>query len=86
MVPQCSFDLPTRTARWRLRAFALTILPALAWLPATSPALDIAQGWRFTTGDDAAWAQPEFDDSAWKPIEVGKPWEKAGHKGYDGYG
>ena len=48
--------------------------------------LNIAQGWRFTTGDDAAWARPEFDDSAWKPIEVGKPWEKLGHKGYDGYG
>ena len=62
----------------------LTIL--LAWLSQTSQARDLSKGWRFTTGDDVAWAQPEFDDSAWKPIEVGKPWEKAGHKGYDGYG
>ena len=64
----------------------LTILLSLVWLPATTQALDIAEGWRFTKGDDPAWAQPEFDDSAWKPIDVGKPWEKAGHEGYDGYG
>ena len=68
------------------RTFALIILSALAWLPATSLALDISQGWRFIKGDDAGWAQPEFDDSAWKPIDVGTPWEKAGHEGYDGYG
>ena len=61
------------------------LLLALAWLPATSQALDIAEGWRFTKGDDPAWAQPEFDDSTWRPIDVGKPWEKAGHEGYDGY-
>ena len=67
------------------RAFVLTLLLGLAWLPATSLALDMTQGWRFATGDDAAWSRPEFDDSAWKPIEVGKPWEKVGHKGYDGY-
>ncbi len=68
------------------RIFVLTILLTLASLPATIEALDIAQGWRFTTGDDAAWAQHPFDDSGWKSIEIGKPWEKAGYKGYDGYG
>lgn len=65
---------------------SLTLLLALAWLPTTSQALDLSQGWRFITGDDVTWAKPEFDDSAWKRIEVGKPWEKAGHEGYDGYG
>ncbi len=55
-------------------------------MPLSSQAQDISEGWRFTTGDDVAWAQPEFDDSAWKPIEVGKPWEKAGYEDYDGYG
>jgi cephalosporin-C deacetylase-like acetyl esterase len=68
----------------RRSALALTIL--LAWLPLTSQARDISKGWRFTTGDDVAWAQPEFDDAGWKPIEVGKPWEKAGYEDYDGYG
>ncbi len=69
-----------------VRASALAILVVLAWLPATSQALDIAEGWRFHTGDDATWARPEFDDSAWEAIKVGTPWEKAGHKDYDGYG
>ncbi len=68
-----------------LTRFVLIILLALASLPSASHALDISQGWRFNTGDDLAWAQPEFNDSAWEPIEVGKPWEKAGHNGYDGY-
>ena len=68
------------------RAFTFIILLTLASLPTTSKALDITQGWRFTTGDDAAWAQPEFDDSGWKSIEIGRPWEKAGYKDYDGYG
>ena len=80
------FQFSDRHRKTPTRAFALTLLLALAWLPATSQALNIAQGWRFTTGDNAAWAQPEFDDSAWKPIEIGRPWEKAGHKDYDGYG
>jgi len=63
--------------------------PAIAGRDAastTSQALDISDGWRCHTGDDAAWARPEFDDSAWKAIKVGMPWEKAGYKGYDGYG
>ena len=38
----------------------LTILLSLVWLPATTQALDIAEGWRFTKGDDPAWAQPEL--------------------------
>ena len=74
------------THRIAARTFAFTMLSVLAWLPAMSHALDISQGWRFTKGDDPAWAQPEFDDSAWKPIDIGTPWEKAGHDGYDGYG
>lgn len=65
-------------------ALALTIL--LVWLPLTGQARDISNGWRFKTGDDVAWAQPDFDDADWKPIEVGKPWEKAGYEDYDGYG
>lgn len=85
MVHQMFFR-SSHTHRMAARTFALTMLSALAWLPATSHALDISQGWRFTKGDDPAWAQPEFDDSAWKPIDVGTPWEKAGHDGYDGYG
>ena len=56
--------------------------------------------WRFHTGDDAAWAQPGFDDSAWESVDLSplkggadpllgtsyKPgWTGSGHPGYHGY-
>ena len=36
------------------------------------------------TGDNPAWACPDFVHKDWEPIEVGKPWEQAGYPGYDG--
>lgn len=42
--------------------------------------------WQFHTGDDPAWAAPDFDDSNWQPIQVGRPWEGQGHPGYTGFG
>jgi len=41
--------------------------------------------WKFNTGDNLEWAKPEFDDSAWIPIQAGMAWEDQGYKGYDGY-
>lgn len=37
------------------------------------------------TGDDQAWANPDFDDSKWQAIQAGVPWEEAGYANYDGY-
>ena len=34
-------------------------------------ALPIEEGWRIQKGDNPAWSQPNFDDSAWKAIIVG---------------
>ena len=31
---------------------------------------DINEGWRSQPGDNLAWAQPGFDDSAWQPVEL----------------
>jgi hypothetical protein len=42
--------------------------------------------WQFRTGDDPAWASPNFDDSSWQPIQAGMPWEGQGHPGYTGFG
>jgi hypothetical protein len=42
--------------------------------------------WQFKTGDDPAWASPNFDDSSWQEIEVGRPWEGQGHPDYTGFG
>jgi hypothetical protein len=43
--------------------------------------------WKFHTGDDMAWAQPDFDDSGWKSIDLTKPvgWTKQGYPGYSGF-
>ncbi|MCS5540735.1 MAG: hypothetical protein NZ804_12165, partial [Roseibacillus sp.] len=47
--------------------------------------LDISQGWKFRTGDQADGSRADLDDSAWKSIKTGQPWEEQGHPGYDGY-
>jgi len=41
--------------------------------------------WQFHEGDDLRWAQPEFDDSKWEPIETDAPWGVQGHPSYAGF-
>jgi hypothetical protein len=57
--------------------------------------------WKFHTGDDMAWAQPDFDDSSWKALDLTPPagstnaalgssgfipgWTASGYPGYSGY-
>lgn len=42
--------------------------------------VQIDDGWRFRTGEDSAWAQPDFDDSGWRVVNVAgaKPLAPAG--------
>jgi serine phosphatase RsbU (regulator of sigma subunit) len=42
-------------------------------------------GWQFQTGDNNAWAAPEFDDSNWEQIDIAKPWGVQGHFAYSGF-
>ena len=39
----------------------------------------------FSPGDDVAWRDPEFDDSAWKVLSTTQYFEAQGFDGYDGY-
>jgi len=41
--------------------------------------------WQFHTGDDLAWASPDYNDSAWQQIHVGRSWEAQGHRNYTGF-
>jgi hypothetical protein len=57
--------------------------------------------WKFHTGDDKRWADPNFNDSAWETIDLTPPpgahdgdvglsgyvlgWTARGHAGYSGY-
>ncbi len=40
--------------------------------------------WRFHTGDDPAWASPNFDDSQWPLLRSDRPWTEQGYPGYGG--
>jgi sialate O-acetylesterase len=41
--------------------------------------------WKFSIGDDAAWASPAYNDQSWDNIKVPSPWEDEGFYGYDGF-
>jgi hypothetical protein len=56
-------------------------------------AAELAGPWKFHTGDNMAWAQPDFDDSAWDSMDLSLPatggltpgWTARGYAGYSGY-
>ncbi len=48
--------------------------------------MDLDDGWRFQLGDDARWADPGFDDSAWAAVTLSKPLTEQGIDAYSGYG
>jgi len=46
------------------------VLGVTTWLQGH---IDLRQGWRFHTGDNAAWAQTGFDDSSWPVVSFTDP-------------
>lgn len=64
-------------------------------------AVELSGPWKFHTGDNLAWAQPDFDDSAWTTMDMTPPpgtadatlgssgyipgWTDRGYAGYSGY-
>ena len=55
-------------------------------VPATiHGAIKINDQWRFQVGDDPAWADPNFDDSAWTKIDLTQSFAEQGIEGYTGY-
>ncbi|HUZ04561.1 MAG TPA: beta galactosidase jelly roll domain-containing protein, partial [Acidobacteriaceae bacterium] len=41
--------------------------------------------WRFHTGDNPQWANPNFDDSQWPLLRSNESWSTQGYPGYGGY-
>lgn len=65
--------------KFAVLAFIFALIPSL-------PAQNLLNfQWKFKTGDNMAWAWPEFDDSGWESIEAGKGWENQGYGTYDGF-
>lgn len=46
--------------------------------------IDFPKQWKFQTGDRPEYSKPDFDDKAWKTIQIGKTWEAQGDADYDG--
>lgn len=38
----------------------------------------VSKNWRFSAGDDAGWAKPDFDDSRWKILQPKQEWSAQG--------
>ncbi len=41
--------------------------------------------WRFHTGDNPAWADPNFDDAQWPLLRSDEDWSQQGYKNYGGF-
>jgi hypothetical protein len=41
--------------------------------------------WRFHTGDNPAWADPNFDDSQWPLLRSNEAWSQQGYENYGGF-
>ncbi len=79
----------------RRRAFSglLVLVILLGWMPGIAGAhepthvgsldsrlvFDINTPWRFRSGDNPAWAAPDFDDSDWDTRPVPKRWPEGGY-------
>ncbi len=47
--------------------------------------LDLKGQWRFSIGDNPAWAETYYDHSSWETIHVPSAWEDEGFHGYNGF-
>lgn len=45
----------------------------------------VLSDWKFKTGDNMEWSDPDFNDSDWKTIKVEHSWDEYGYSDYDGY-
>ena len=48
--------------------------------------VSLAGQWKFHPGDNPQWADPNFDDSAWKFVKVPLSLQKQGYLNFSGYG
>lgn len=46
--------------------------------------IELSKVWKFQTGDNLDYSKPDYDDKAWKTINVENFWESQGYANYDG--
>lgn len=47
--------------------------------------LALDQPWRFQTGDDPRWADPDYQDAGWQLLSPAATWGAQGHPAYTGF-
>jgi phosphoserine phosphatase RsbU/P len=52
---------------------------------AREPVASLDGLWRFHTGDNPSWADPNFDDSQWPLLRSEKTWAQQGYQNYGGF-
>lgn len=68
-----------------MKQFSFLLSIAMLFVIVVNAQISLPQTWKFHTGDDPQWDQPDFNDSQWENIKIGSPWEDEGHPGYDGF-
>ena len=68
-----------------MRRDLITLLLIIGLIPSLQAQNLLNFEWKFKTGDNSAWAWPEYDDSTWETIEAGTDWENQGYGTYDGF-
>src|SRR5579859_275623 len=86
-----------RLCLFSVRLVSLASLSLLLWaasdLDAQSFDLETAREpvasldclWRFQTGDNPAWSEPNLDDSQWLLLRSDEAWSEQGYKNYGGF-
>ena len=47
--------------------------------------VNLRGNWKFSVGDDMAWAEKDYNDSGWENVFVPKSWESNGYEDYNGF-
>ena len=68
-----------------LSACASLCAQTFSLITAREPVTSLDGLWRFHTGDNPQWADPNFDDSNWPLLRSDEDWARQGYKGYSGY-
>src|SRR5947209_19481786 len=80
------------TGRRTMRYLWLFCLSASLWGQAfdlshfQDGSTSLAGPWKFHPGDDPRWADPTFDDSGWKLVQVPLSLNQQGYPNFSGYG
>ncbi|HEX4006760.1 MAG TPA: PP2C family protein-serine/threonine phosphatase [Acidobacteriaceae bacterium] len=78
--PPCAQTLPTGSG-----AASPSVAVPLVARDLGRTTIPVDGPWQFHPGDNLAWASPTWDDTTWKPLQAGKPWEGQGFRNLTGF-